>query len=453
MRVAHSAVVLPLAGLAILLSACNDPAKPAANRSAPVTEMPASLSGELTSQSAVNLNDGSRNQSFELKLLADTLYRISTSGALQQPTLLLLAEDNRPVGGPRAEQLYMQPEQDGVYRLAVSGQSASDFGPFRIEVSTAEATNEGELQSDTDILGRLQGSAGTGQGNRYTFQVADKGLYEIVLRSTEFDTVLKLRGNGVSLTDDDSAGGTDSRLLATLDAGNYQLTAAGIDSSNEGIYSLSIKPRELPEGIDLIEGAQLELGKEHTGMLLSQDQTYSLVIEQSGLLHLSMRSDELDSVLALSGSGVNAQDDDSGGGQDALISTPVQPGTYRVKVSQYGSEEGMFTLQADIAEVAALSGSIAPGESRVGRLSAGTPTRTQLQISEAGHYQITLRSSEFDAMLSLEGQGLSEQDDDSGGGVNAQLNLHLDAGEYQLSNGSYGDQGSGSFVLSVSAAQ
>jgi hypothetical protein len=452
MRFAHSAVALPLAGLAILLSACNDPAKPAANQSAPVTEIPASLSGELTSQSAVNLNDGSRNQSFELKLLADTLYRITTSGALQQPSLLLLTEDNRPVGGPRAEQLYMQPEQDGVYRLAVSGQSASEFGPFRIEVSTAEATNEGELQSGADILGRLQGS-GTGKGNRYTFQVADKGLYEIILRSSEFDTVLKLRGNGVSLTDDDSAGGTDSRLLATLDAGNYQLTAAGIDSGDEGIYSLGIKPWELPEGIDLIEGAQLELDREYTGMLVSQNQTYSLVVEQAGLLQLSMRSDELDSVLELSGSGVNAQDDDSGGGQNALISTPVQPGTYRVKASQYGNGEGMFTLQADITEVAALSRSIAPGESRVGRLNAGTPTRTQLQISEAGHYQITLRSSEFDAMLSLEGQGLNEQDDDSGGGINAQLNLHLDAGEYQLSNGSYGDQGTGSFVLSVSAAQ
>ena len=110
-----------------------------------------------------------------------------------------------------------------------------------------------------------------------------------------------------------------------------------------------------------------------------------------------------------------------------------------------------FTLRTELTEVAQLDGRIAPGETRVGRLSEGQPTTVALPIEQPGRYRITLRSSDFDAMLGLQGQGLEELDDDSAGGTNAQLELYLGAGEYQLINSTYGDQGTGNFVLSVSA--
>lgn len=453
MTPAHRAIALPLAGFAILLSGCNEPASSEPANSVQVTEIPASLSGELTSQSPVNVNDGSRNQSFELQLEADTLYRIVSSGSLNQPTLLVLAEDNRLVSGPRAEQLYIQPEQSGTYRLALSGQSASDFGPFRIAVSTSETTNEGELEAGADILGRLQAGSGTGigSGNRYTLKVAEKGVYELVLRSSEFDTVLKLRGKGVNQADDDGAGGTDSRVLAALEPGSYQLTAAGIDAGDEGVYSLVIQTREMPEGIDLSDGQQLEPGREYSGVLFGQSQAYQLVIAQPGLLQLSMNSDDLDSVLEVTGPGVSVRDDDSGGNQDALISVAVEPGTYRIKAAQYGAGEGLFTLKAELSEVSVLAGEITPGEVRTGRLTAGQPAAVRLQIAEAGVYRMILRSSEFDALLTLQGAGVEEQDDDSAGGTNAQLEVHLEPGEYELRPGTYGDEGTGSFVLEVSS--
>ena len=449
MHLAHRAVALPLAGLAILLSGCNEPAT---TTTAPVRDMPASLAGELTSQSDVNLNDGSRNQSFELQLQGGTLYRVSSSGALKQPTLLLLSEDNRPVSGPRAEQLYLQPEQDGLYRLAVSGSSSSDYGPFRLELTTAEIHSEGELQPGADVLGHL-GSGKSQGGNRYTLQIAEPGLYELLLRSDEFDTVLKLRGTGINRTDDDGAGGTDSRLLTMLQEGSYQVIAGGIDAADQGIYSLSFKRWEMPEGISLNDGDRLPLGEERTGMLTGHPQTYTLAIEQAGLLQLTMRSDDFDSLLELNGQGINTRDDDSGGDRDALISVAVEPGNYRVKAAQLDGVDGMFTLSAELSEVAMLDDSIAAGETRVGRLVTGQPVTTQLSISEAGLYRIILRSSQFDALLGLQGNGLEEQDDDSAGGTNAQLELWLEAGDYQVLSGSYGDEGAGSFVLSVSAAQ
>src|SRR5690606_30295219 len=198
-------------------------------------------------------------------------------------------------------------------------------------------------------------------------------------------------------------------------AGSYQLVAGAIDSANEGVYSLSIKPWELPEGVDLTDGAQLQLGQEYTGMALGKEQTYTLTVEQRGLLNVTMRSSEVDSVLELSGPGISVSDDDSGGGSDALLSTVVEPGSYQIKARSYTGSEGMFTLQAELTEVQMLDGRIAPGESRVGRLVAGASATSALLIEEPGHYRITLRSSDFDALLTLEGQGEESQDDDSAG--------------------------------------
>lgn len=447
MPFAHRAVALPLAGLAILLSGCKEPT---ASTAPPVVhDVPATLSGELSSQSPINLNDGSRTHSFDLQLQGGSLYRVESSGALNQPVLLLLSEQGELISGPRNETLFLQPEKDGRYRLAVSGNSATDYGPFRVELSSGELTNEGELQPEADILGQLK-SGSTNNGNNYSLQVAEKGLYELIMRSTEFDTVLKLRGTDISRTDDDSAGGTDSRMLTMLPEGSYQLIAGGIDTSAEGVYSLSFKRWEMPEGVTLGDGDELRLGEEATGMLTGQSQTYRLAVEQSGLLQVSMQSDEIDSLLELSGLGVNGRDDDSGGGHDALLSAVVEPGTYRINATQHGNGEGVFTLRTELIEVAPLNGRIAPGETRVGQMSTGQPTTASLQIEQAGRYRITLRSSDFDAMLGLNGQGLEELDDDSAGGTNAQLELYLSAGEYQLINSTYGDQGTGSFVLSVS---
>ncbi|MEJ6655430.1 MAG: hypothetical protein QNL70_05440 [Pseudomonas sp.] len=447
MQFAHRAVVLPLAGLAILLSGCKEPA---ATVTPVVSEVPATLSGELSSQSPLNLNDGSRHQSFDLQLQGGSVYRVETSGALSQPVLLLLSEQGELISGPRNEALFLQPEKDGVYHLAVSGKSASDFGPFRVELSTGELTNEGGLELGAEILGQLQAST-VNNGNQYRLQVAEKGLYELVMRSTEFDTVLKLRGKGLNRTDDDGAGGTDSRVLTMLPEGNYQLIAGGIDTSNEGIYSLSFKRWEMPEGVTLGDGDALNLGEETTGMLTGQPQTYRLLVEQSGLLQISMQSDDIDSLLELTGAGISARDDDSGGGHDALLSVLVEPGSYRINAAQHGTGEGIFTLRTELTEVAQLGDRIAPDETRVGRLTEGQPTTVRLHVEQAGRYRITLRSADFDAMLGLQGAGLEEMDDDSAGGTNAQLELYLEAGEYQLINNTFGNEGAGSFVLSVSA--
>lgn len=449
MRFVRRAVALPLAGLVILISGCNESAT--TSEATVVHKIPATLSGELTSQSAVNMNDGSRYQRFQLELQADKVYKIVSSGALAHPRLLLLNEDNELTGSPGSGQLHLQVEQDGLYWLAASAGTATDFGPFRLGVTAVDVINEGELTTGTDLAGFLS-TGPVAQGNRYTLVVAEQGLYEITLRSEAFDAVLHIQGNGLDRTDDDGAGGTDSRLLLPLAEGSYELTASGYGSWGAGLYSLSVAQQELPEGINLQDGDEIRPGEEYTGMLTGQSQGYSLQVEQPGLLQLSMRSEALDSVLELRGQGIHNRDDDSGGHLNALLQVMVEPGRYQIRASDYSDGSGLFTLQAELTEVEELAGAIVPGESRVGRLTAGLKNTARLTISEPGEYRITLRSSDFDAFLWLRGDHWEQSNDDSAGGTDAQLELWLEAGEYEIVNDSYSNQGAGNFVLSVDSA-
>src|SRR5690606_36714181 len=145
----------------------------------------------------------------------------------------------------------------------------------------------------------------------------------------------------------------------------------------------------------------------------------------AGLLELSMHSRDMDSLLELHGPGVAVRDDDSGGNRDALISAVVEPWTYRVKASQLGSQDGIFSLQAQISPVSLLGEHVAPADTRVGRLATGEAHRIRLQMTESGLYRIRLRFSEFDAVLRLDAQGLMMEDYVSAGGTYAMLELYL----------------------------
>lgn len=62
----------------------------------------------------------------------------------------------------------------------------------------------------------------------------------------------------------------------------------------------------------------------------------------------------------------------------------------------------------------------------------GAPNQYELVIEDEGMYQIGMSSSAFDSFLRIEGSGISESDDDSGLGLDAQLTLVLQPGEYQV---------------------
>lgn len=407
------------------------------------------LSGELTSRSAVNAKDGSRYQSFPLPLQQGEAVRVKLSGPLSG-SLSLMDGQNQLVGGPQDGVLTVVAPRSGRYTLAVSGESASSYGPFQVAIEKLAQRNGGELQSGEDLLGVLGGNRG---GNGYTLNVAEARLYDIQLASDEFDTILQVEGPSVSVEDDDSGrgGDTDSGVKLLLNPGQYQITAKGYGESPSGAYNLTVDSRDLPNAGELNNGGALEAGVGITGLTDSNGRTYTLDVPQRSLLRVTMSSSDIDSHLTLRGGRLNITDDDGAGNElDAEIVSLVEPGSYTIKASAL-RDAGLFTLATRLTPVQIIEGGrmIRPGQTVSKQLRGSPDAATTLQVTEPGEYEISLYSTSFDGTLALRGGGHDETDDDGGSGSNPRLTLFLQPGEYELTAGAYERSGSGDYLLSV----
>ncbi|PTD96320.1 hypothetical protein C8261_10415 [Pseudothauera lacus] len=411
--------------------------------------IPEELSGELTTRSALNVNDGSRYQTFTLQMRAGEMVRVSREGALSGAMLTLLDAQQRVVSGPRRDVAYLVAPRDGRYTLTVSGVDDSAYGPFTLTLKTVSVRNDGALGLGEEISGVLPGRS---DGNTYSFTVNEDGLYLVALDSEEFDTVLRLQGEGFDMEDDDGAGNgeTNSRLTAYLVPGTYQVTATGLSRSDAGTYTLRAERRELPPGVTLRTEGEIALGEEITSFIGSNAPAYTVTVAERGMLRVLMRSADVDSYLHLSGPGVDVVDDDGAGQEfDARILALVEPGTYTITPSTVDGRSGLFTLSTELSAVSPIGGVVVPGQTVTGVLAENASATATLRIATAGSYRIELISAEFDAYLKLEGNGVEVEDDDGTGSTDARLELNLRAGDYRLTSSAFDNVGGGRYLISV----
>ncbi len=81
------------------------------------------------------------------------------------------------------------------------------------------------------------------RGQAWAFSGEAGQTVTIELMSEEFDTYLYLAGPGLRepLSDDDSAGDLNSRIVTTLpETGEYRIIVSGISSSATGNFTLSV---------------------------------------------------------------------------------------------------------------------------------------------------------------------------------------------------------------------
>ncbi|WP_251976565.1 hypothetical protein [Salinicola avicenniae] len=421
------------------------------------------LTGELTSASQLNVKDGSRYARIPVQLDADTFVQFELDGPLDGTLSLLDANDkwlassaNTVAASGLASEggsvsVGANIEEAGTYWLAVSGRDSRSYGPFEVESRTLDVRNDGDLATEDEVAGFL-----TKDPNTYTLGVEEAGLYRFTMRSDVVDAYLHLTGDGVDASDDDSGGGTsgyDAQLTAYLEPGDYEIEASAYGSVTSGMYSLVAEPQPLPlpTGDTLRNGGEVSAGDELTGYMSGDGREYTLNVDEAASYTIDMRADDLDSYLELTGEGVTLSDDDSGGDYDARIQAVLQPGTYTIRASSYGSgSAGLFTLAVATSEANVLS----EEERRldgVGRLEdmlmSNGGTDYVWHIDEAGRYAVTMRSSDLDAFLMLTGDsGIDLSDDDSGGGYDARIETNLAPGDYTVNASSYGG-GTGSFEL------
>jgi len=187
-------------------------------------------------------------------------------------------------------------------------------------------------------------------------------------------------------------------------------------------------------------------------------QELQLQIEQSAHYQIDMESDEIDSVLKLTGNGLELEDDDGGEGLNARLFVHLKPGTYTLNPSGYHSSEeditsGIYTLAVKTFPVPAelnnegrlpLDGTVFTG------LFEGQDRTYTLQLEQTQWVTIDLRSEMFDAYLSLKGKNIERENDDGGEGLNARLSVVLDPGTYEII-AQAARPGTGLFELSATA--
>lgn len=295
----------------------------------------------------------------------------------------------------------------------------------------------------------------------------------VIMRSRDFDAYLVLgRMDGSSLapigSDDDGAGGTDSKLVLTLPVdGVYVLRANSVHADETGDYSLSIEtgdPAEAARGPDpLPEPVAIAVGQTVSGELTSNDarmadssfyDLYSFQGRKGQYVIITMRSGAFDSYLSLGrvvdgGFSQLESDDDGGGGEDSRLEYELaEDGTYVIRAnSVFSTRLGGYTLSLEVGTVPpkvdpkmmqAEIGQTVEGELTTGdaRLVSDKTFYQLYQFSgRAGQrVRVVLRSSDFDSYLAV-GRGPLDgdhdftneprTDDDSGGDRDAQLTITL----------------------------
>lgn len=189
----------------------------------------------------------------------------------------------------------------------------------------------------------------------------------ITLRSTDFDAYLAVvQGRDCSAsetveTDDDSAGGTDSRIQMTLGSGPYSIRVNTLGGGETGAYTLSVDaagpaPRVRPV---LLRAPDSLWGYLTEGDAIADDDSlfdcYAFDARAGETADISMMSEEFDAYLSLHegemcDSQIDSDDDGLGDGTDARIQHRFdRSGRYSFRANSLGGgETGAYRLVLEV---------------------------------------------------------------------------------------------------------
>lgn len=189
----------------------------------------------------------------------------------------------------------------------------------------------------------------------YSFEAQAGDRISASLGSRSFDAYLSIENaDGDELTsNDDSEGSLNSRIddFTLEESGDYTLIVSSSDGEGTGNFTLTVSAITLQT---------IEFGETVTGELTPSSPNQLLQFEgkKGDVISISMKSDNVDSNLILSTDYESTSDDNSGGGQNALIGGYVLPetGTYTIEATTYSYQpQGTFTLTLDKVEVTPLA--------------------------------------------------------------------------------------------------
>ncbi len=263
------------------------------------------VSGEITSRSGINYNDGSHHQLYQIKLEDKELVGMKLTGALSGSIAVfnngtLVSTSNTGYEREGDVSLAFRANGGGTYQVAVNADGPTAFGPYRLRAEKLKPYDGKPLVGSGEIVDMLAGDS-----QDYTLQVEKEGLYEIRLVSDVFDPVLKLSGHGVDAENDDGGDSTNSRLNLVLKPGKYTLTARGLGDGVNGMFTLSANRIEVPGNLIERDGTALPTsGSAYTMLDNEGSRRFLLTLDRPADVRLDAISGQVDTVLRVVGGDV-----------------------------------------------------------------------------------------------------------------------------------------------------
>lgn len=256
----------------------------------------------------------------------------------------------------------------GDYELLASSISADHLGEYRLEtdtrdVDTPESFVVGEHFDSYVGLNNAEIPSTHRQGEPLEFELDEDRLVDVEMMSDEVDSYLVItddRGRVVA-EDDDSGDGVDAHIRWPLEAGQYTLWATTYGGEETGSYTVESSLEDFPPfeqdevQLNTIVQGRLETDSDIYDERDAHVEFYELDIEESTGVRITMRSEEVDSYLVLYDEDDELIDDNDDWHPftlDARVEKNLEPGTYRIGATTFGSgETGVFTLETEAATV------------------------------------------------------------------------------------------------------
>jgi len=342
------ATTLLAAGLALALSGCGLKQAGADGGKVASLGFDKTAVGEITSASPLSFSDGSRYQLYAIELKDKQAVSLKLSGALSGALSVFREDGTLVTRGEASEEgpveVTFRADGAGRYRVAVNGDGASAYGPYRLQAAEVVPYDGKPLVGSGQIVDLLASDR-----QEYTLQVEKAGLYQIDLTSGAFDTVLELHGPNVDEEDDDGGSSTNSRMNLMLEPGTYTVAVKSIDDSSSGQFRLDVKNTALSADIVSTDGTTISPGVTVQALLSREDgeRRFMLNVPQAGPVRIDALSDQVDTTLQLNGPTIDLSDDDGGSGTNARLQANLPAGRYQLVVASL--EESQAVVQVRVS--------------------------------------------------------------------------------------------------------
>ncbi len=481
------------------------------------------VQGQLTANDE-KLSDGSYSRMYQYRGRAGDRIRVTLRsrsfdaflmiGPATNPSTSQIVSDDDGAGGNDAQLIYTIPANDS-YGIVANTRQAGATGSFTLSVelvSSGGSASGGSAAGGSIAVGQtVQGELTSSDirlnddsyADYYVFSGRAGDQITATMRSRVFDTYMVVGrwddGRFTSIqSNDDGAGGTDSRVTLTLpETGTYAIRANTLSAGKTGTYTVSLEAGavdgtptratsvSVPDAAPILPGqtVQGELSSSDTHLSDDSYADYYAFDGRAGQrVRVTLRSQAFDAYMVfgrLNGSQFTSleSNDDGGGGQDSQVTyTLPEDGTYAVRANTLRARQtGAYTIGLELVgsgtptvPASTATGSASGTVIGLGQTMRGALDASDNRMADGSYYQdfvyhgqageritVTLRAASFDAYLKV-GRMLTSgyrelgSDDDSAGGTDSRLSITLpDSGDYIIRANTLFKDKTGPFSVTV----